>query len=287
MTFRLLSFVAALLLLTGCPATLAPSTADLQRVHELYATEFTSLADAIPTPGSEPPAKQPSSSDAFIQSLRALNDYRAQHPEKSFELAHLDVLEGMIYLQSGRFGLARAVAPNVERAGATLSSAPSPQRSTLGDAPTASAVRDALLAKNFRALLDGWSATRNGQSTPDDFDRAFRSIAESLTTTTTSSIRLERDHGALYLATSAAIFQTWAHARDSMRVHLDPTDAKLRDLEHRRLQRYTSARDLLARFLTDAERTTRLTEDLGDHIPVGRFRYVAWYHFFNDALSAP
>ncbi len=286
MTFRLLSFVAALLLLTGCPATLAPSTTDLQRVHELYATEFTSLADAIPTRGSEPPAKQPSSSDAFIQSLRALNDYRARHPDKPLELAHLDVLEGMIYLQSGRFGLARAVAANVERAGTTLASAHSSRHSAPGDAPASSTVRDALFAKNFGALLDGWSATRNGQSTPDDFDRAFRSIAESLTTPSFASARLDRDHGALYLATSAAIFQTWAHARDSLRVHLAPTEANLRALEQRRIQRYTSARDLLARFLTEAERSMGFTEDLGDQILTGRFRYVAWYHFFNDALSA-
>ncbi len=287
MTLRIFSFVAALLLLTGCPATLAPSTADLQHVHELYATEFTSLADAVPTPDNEPSAKQPSSGEAFIQSLRALNDYRAKHPDKILELAHLDVLEGMIYLQSGRFGLARAVVPNVERAGTTLSATTSTRRSTPGNVPASSTVRDALFAKNFRSLLDGWSATRNGESTSEDFERVFQSIAQSLTEESPPSLRLTRDHGALYLATSASIFQAWAHARDSMRVHLEPTGEKLRALEQRRIQRYSAARDLLARFLTDAERAVRPADDLAGQTPQGRLRYVAWYHFFNDAPAAP
>ncbi len=278
----LATLLASLLLLSGCPATLTPETADLQHVHELYATEFTLLDDAITSVGETSTAKKTSSGDAFLQSLRAINDYRARHPDKSLELAHLDVLEGMIFLQSGRFGLARAVAPNVEKAAITLRSANSPRQSATGAASTSRTVRDALFARNFPALLDGWSATRDGTSTPETFETAARAIAKYLGE---SSSVLNRDHGALYLATSAAVFYAWAQARDSNRVNLDPSDDKLRELEQRRLQRYTAARDLLAGFLTDAERTVRLADELGNEIPRGRLRYAQWYHFFNDALA--
>jgi hypothetical protein len=264
---RLVAFalVASLLFHTGCltPA-FSPKAAALARIHEFYSEEFTALAPSGPT-GDVTSAAQPAAGDAFAQTLRAIHDYRLAHPNAQQELAHLDVLEGMIYLQSGRFGLAAAVQEKVSAAAPQLASG------------TGRVVRDRLFAENYRTLLLGWSEARkeNGRDW-----KTFRNAADALAASLDNIPPEQRpaisaDGGALYLATTAAIFYVWAGQQMSMAP--DPDD---RDVAPQKTREWRAkARDLIGKFLTPAETAADISQDIGSTPPQGRLRYIDWYHW--------
>ena len=275
--FRLFFFAAFLLIAalhSGCvTSALTPQATELARVHDLYADEFAELAE--PTAASTGTAPQPAPGDAFARSLSAIHDFRLRHPTAAQELAHLKVLEGMIYLQSGRFGLAEAVLPEITAARAQL-------RSSTGR-PT----RDALFADNFPHLLAGWKATRGDDNrTWQTFENAGNAIAASLREVQNlppeQRANIEVDEGALYLASTAAVFYTWAAREIAMSHDRAQAPEKTR-------QWYQTARELIGGFLTPAERSATFDEDLSDDPklapPRGRLRYVDWYHWLNGQIG--
>jgi hypothetical protein len=256
--------VVSLLLASGCVVQfITPRTEALREVHETYRQEF--IAFNVPAPADKAELSGPS--DAFIKTLQAIRDYRLKYPGDMQELAHLQVLEGMIYLQSGRFGLAQAVKEQVTEAGARLTSA------------SGRTVRDKLFAENFPLLVEGWAETRKSKNKQwQTFERAAAGLRTSLANSTDRRLASpDADHGAVYLATTAAIFDTWAFAW----WEVAQANATPADIEVKRREIYSRARDVIGRFLTDAEKAPSTREDM-TQVLEGRLRYVQWYHWLDE-----
>lgn len=249
-----------MLLTSGCVVTfVTPKTAALQRVHDVYSEEF--IAFSAPAPSVQPAQASEPKPGAFAKSLQAIREYRLKYPGDSQEQAHLKVLEGMIYLQSGRFGLAEAVRPEVEEAGGKLTSG------------TGRVVRDRLFAEHFKTLIDGWAETKKTNNRQwQTFERIASTLTSSLNKIPKDKLaEPDTDQGALYLATSAAIFYVWAFKEIS-----ESNDHA--QAQEKKVVWAKAARDGIGRFLTDAEKKPGADKDLGA-APEGRLRYVEWYHW--------
>lgn len=255
-----LLLVVGLLLGGGCASVVTPKTAALRQVHDTYRSEF--LAGAVPAASGSPaaPAGPPA---AFVRSLEAIRDYRQKYPADSQELAHLKVLEGMIYLQSGRFGLASAVADDVEAAGGKLGSR------------TGRVIRDQLFARHFKTLVRGWSETRRTQGRQwQTFEAAASLLAADLDKIPADRLASpESDQGALYLATTGAIFYVWAFSEMAV---VSPREAPAKKTEW-----FTRARDLIGRHLDASLKKPEVGQDLVGKAPEGLLRYVEWYHWLD------
>ena len=281
------------LLTAGC-VTLTPRTEALKQVHDVYQREFAALQ--LPAPDQVKDKSGAQSGSPFAGTLAAIREAGLLFPTNAAETAHLKVLEGMVYLQSGRVGMARAIAPEVRQAATLLSSR------------TGRIVRDQLYASNYVALVDGWetilffqSKVRSGGSGPD----AEAAVKRLWLTLTNAAMRLDAslsglgadrladgdaDQGALYLATCGAIFYAWA-------VQLYPDDTTRAQVQADWLGR---GRKLIGRFLTDNEKQVvdaegqwRKDRGLPAQSPdptaysEGRWRYVRWYHWLKENESGP
>jgi hypothetical protein len=197
--------------LTACSSVL-PRTVDLQTVHETYRRELADLA--FPEPHSNPDqigvAEAAKATRPFRQTLSAIEDYRRRYPEAKTELAHLQVLEGMTYVQSEQFGLAKAVETEVREPRALL------------DAAASMTPRDALFAESYSALLRGWqitcepSAEIAGQVEQSNILSAQADHIVAALCQAEANGRLAQargDQGAMYLAMAAAVFDVAADWR--------------------------------------------------------------------------
>ncbi|MFZ4629910.1 MAG: hypothetical protein ACOYNR_16425 [Blastocatellia bacterium] len=256
-----LLLLLALFFSVGC-ARLTPRTTALREIHQTYRTEFDQyLQLTVPAPALNgdvsgvgvAPGQAP-----FAATLREIRGYRIRYGETAREASHLTVLEGMIYLQSGQLGLARLLLPDLRRAADNLGQG------------SGAAVRDQLLARNFEPLLEGWSALRE----PETRDSARRlaaaaaAIGAQLATLARSSpsqtSEPEVDEGAIYLATSGAIFYAWVGKILSFQARQD------------RPCWCEKGRSLIEPHLSESER--RLSSGIDfQSIPAGRIRYLAWY----------
>lgn len=238
--------------LSGC-FVIFPKTEDLRQVHQTYRDEFhqaVNVRSAIS--GSKVPLGDEKEQGAFARTIAAITDYRRKYPDATKQNAHLDVLQGMIYLQTGRFGLASLMQEKVTTAESVLT----------GDGIEP---RDALFAKSFGALLQGWKyplehtdarhriaaltqaktgcgadsacrsrfetqirrargkfITRRLEPALRDLTAAGRSIEKLLCDSRKAgALKLvEGDQGASYLAASGGIFYEW---RDNLCVELKQT----------------------------------------------------------------
>lgn len=217
-------FAVVAMHLLGC-ATVFPQTDDLKMIHTTYRQEF--ISAALPDAKSiSPDTQKPAGlrQGSFAQTLAAIADYRRQYPDATQELSHLAVLEGMIYLQSRQFGLARLAVNNVTEAGRKLST-------------SSSAPRDSLFAEVFQDLVDGWEViARHETGTPNINDNArengdkLAAAADAITgklcaVKKAGRLRsVEGDQGASYVATTGAIFYFWADHTASYRCNVPPKD---------------------------------------------------------------
>jgi hypothetical protein len=263
--------------LTGC-ALLSPRTAALQAVHQAYREEF-GRAVALPAPseGPRPVSDQKSGGDpAFPATLRAIREFKVTYGEDSREAAHLTVLEGMIYLQSGRFGMAKLVADDVAAAQSSLRSG------------TGQYTRDELLAKTFGYLVLGWQEIHDFTDASDSTIAEHAKLAQAADGIKTAldglgSSKLaqpEVDEGAIYLATTAAIFYVWSFA---LKNQAGLPDAR-KDIW------FTKGHELIGRYLSDSERkaavgTLQPGEAQASNAPIGRLRYVEWYGYLLGAAQ--
>ncbi|MCI0490876.1 MAG: hypothetical protein L0229_30150 [Blastocatellia bacterium] len=256
----------------GC-ARLTPKTTALKKIHESYRTDFQQFLQlSVPAPEREPKAPQSTPDQtAFANTLREIRDYRVKYGENSKEAAHLKVLEGMIYLQSGQFGMAKLVAPDVSNAQSSLKSG------------TGAYTRDQLLAMSFRDLIEGWEEiqkqfdTRAGATgaNVEVVQRAADNIKEKLDNLDKDRSKLARpevDEGAIYLATTAAIFYVWVYQLRS----LQEPDSKA--------QWFGKGQELIGRYLTETEK--KAAEGASTtNVPAGRLRYINWYGFLTREAS--
>jgi hypothetical protein len=265
----------AFLLSAGC-ATILPQTNTLQKIHDTYRADFQkSIALTIPTPADEPVLGKAGVDQAyFADTLREIRDYRVTYGEKSQEAAHLKVLEGMIYLQTGQTGMARLLAPDVRNAEGALAS------------KTGAYVRDQLLARVFYSLVDGWDQI--GQKSPDaqKLQLAADHIGIELKTLDPQKISApEVDEGAVYIATTAAIFYVWAYRQNSFACEDTVRFPNKRDCDDNlKKQTISRGRDLIELFLSDTEK--KAAEAASTDVPPGRLRYISWYRWLQKFLIA-
>jgi hypothetical protein len=264
--------ILAVTAFNGC-ARLSPKTTALKKIHESYRIDFQQfLQQSIPEPTQNP--KTPASKQdqpAFAETLREIRDYRLKYGENSQEAAHLKVLEGMIYLQSGQFGMAHLVEPDVSNAQSGLKSG------------TGAYTRDQLLAMAFPNLLQGWEEVQKQfDTTPGHVgadvaivEKAADGIKDKLDNLDKTKLaQPEVDEGAIYLATTAAIFYVWVYA---LRSRQEPNSKP---------QWFGKGAELIGRYLTDMEK--RAAKDATvTNVPAGRLRYLSWYGFLVRETTPP
>lgn len=259
---NMIRLTTALLLLAAFAACkpLTPKAYDLRRVHEIYIEEW---ADHyMPTPGSDLPKSPSWSGSGFARSLTAIREYKARYGGDSREAAHLTVLTGMIYLQSGQPGMARLLKNDIATSVQKL------------QAPGGKETRDSLFAQCYPDLILGWEevwkffdGNKDTEAKAKNLDTAANGIGTKLKTVKDQdrAVDPELDSGATYLSTTAAIFFVWA---DSLRGLVGHSDRKAAARK---------GRILLERFLTDEEKADAAFLTGQDQQGKGRLRYLEWY----------
>jgi hypothetical protein len=233
--------------LMGCGVF--PKTTALSTLHDTYRREFIQAelpeAKSVSLEAKEPQGLQAGS---FQETLAAIADYRRKYPDATKELSHLTVLEGMIYLQSRQFGLARLAAKDVEAAGKNLSA-------------SESAPRDSLFAAVFASLVDGWeviarheTGTPNINDKPKEYGEILAQAADRMQqklceVKNAGRLRVvEGDQGASYIATTAAIFYFWVDHTAAFRCEVHKEEAVCTGL-YKPAVYLDRGRDLLWTFL--------------------------------------
>jgi len=193
MTARLAIAFCLCLGLASC-ALLFPRKAALDLVHDTYRSDFRNYVAAQPSDICK-------YSTAFDNSLEAIRAFEKKYAgEKTAEMGHVLVLKGMIHLQAKHFGTARAMQGQVTAA--TIAASDDRE------------VRDTLFKKTFADLLNGWEEVCKvlAATLPDDASAA--AVLEKSADNILKHVReatkrpgLESDDGAIYLATTASIFQ--------------------------------------------------------------------------------
>jgi hypothetical protein len=252
--FPLLLLIALFAMLWSC-ATPGPQSAELDRVHENYRREFAGLS--MPQSPGEQPAGD------FSDTLRAIREFKASHPGASKEAAHFTVLEGMIYLQTGQIGMARALRDDVAQAAIQL-------RQESGRHP-----RDELFALAFDPLLRGWADVHGPRRNNIDMLRAGEEISDLLERTGSGSGDKDFDEGALYLAASASAFSAPYLAG------LGDTGSEKEESVRIATRNYK----LIGRYLTPAEEQDARA---GRESPIpGRRRYLRLYRSMWERAGRP
>lgn len=296
---KLVSILFLTLYVIGCAAIL-PRTADLQNVHQIYREEFASSAIPVSPQDHGDIACQPNDA-AFSQTQRAIRDYQVKYPQADSRVKqHLYVLQAMIYLQSGRPGMARLVQKEFVHTNEIV-------KGRNGQYP-----RDALFAANLQALVDGWmaycalnkAAPAGGVYHTDQFSdeqgqlqTAAGRIQANLDSVVTTDPAV--DEGALYLSATAAIFQMWASkikddqcssGKKCSKIGLSNedienacgSDNQCRDnkrqsaIEQMKTKDLAPYHKLLGKFLSETEKRAAETAELPE-VPAGRWRYIALY----------
>jgi hypothetical protein len=274
---RSLWLLPLLVVAIGCQIT--PKTSALKAVHDTYREEFATLN--LPTPDAVSGGATNPPGEPFPRTLRAIREFRVSRSNETVLNAHLTVLEGMVYLQGGRIGMARLLIPKVGEAAGQLGSG------------TGSWVRDRLFAVNFPALVKGFGEIQkasdrlpnrqpnfNTRPSPAALNEAVRDIVSDLAARRSRNelASPEADDGAAYLAACAAVFSAWSY--EIQREPGSPGDAELRKTT------LSPARDALGAQLSDTERTAAgAADDLapGESVPPGRLRYLQWYRWLETS----
>jgi len=200
----LLLILVFLASLSGC-GTLTPKTYHLENIHHKYTDEWSEYSLQALT-GPTVTSGINTGNGAFNNTLAGIRNYKKIYGEGSKVAAHLTVLEGMIYIQSGKTGMARLLVTEVRKA-----------KEKLGNS-AGIAVRDYIFADCYEELTSGWEAiyqvTIEGiDRKSDNFKNPADGIARKLTAIS-KDLRAQGDldSGGAYVATSAAIFYLWAYS---------------------------------------------------------------------------
>jgi len=242
-------FIAAIIALTSGCKTGAPVSTALAAVHQSYREDFAGFQMPL-NPGHAPAGD-------FSKTLKAIEDFKTKNPGSDKVNAHLTVLQGMIHLQSGRYGQARAMRDDVAAAAAQLRQE---GRHT----------RDELFALAFDPLVRGWTDARGPRTNNNDMRRAGDEIATLLRGFATGSDQ-DTDEGALYLAATAAAFRT------PYILNADPDDGKALAAD---------SMQLIGRYLTPDETAAARAENYAAIAP-GHVRYARWYRTMWDEAGRP
>lgn len=252
------ALLLVLVVLAGC--ILTPKTYQLELIHQNYTTEWIDWSStSLPAATNNPQVVD--GGGHFKNTLAGIKNYKQVHGNTSSIAAHLTVLEGMIYIQSGKPGMAKLLAPEVKEALPRLKSG--------GGVAT----RDYIFAMCYDSLTNGWAAIyKNGVDvTTEDFGKPADNITKKLNEIPKEARAAgDVNSGGAYVATSAAIFYVWAHAAA-------PAVIPLKDVA-------TKGKAVLKPWLSDLEicAVEKGTYKNQDFEWGGRLRYLEWYDFLHN-----
>lgn len=257
---RLQYFILFLLifsLFAGC-AYITPKTEALKHVHDTYRQEFINLVVSSPSQG----IKNIADDTSFAVTLAEIRAYKAKYGEDTQESHHLYVLEAMIYLQTNQFGMASLMKNKVNEAAQKLQS------------KTGEYTRDQLFAMSFDYLLSGWEEIQ--KRNPDA--QVLRSSAEGISKVLVPDPDKfdpkkysEADDGAIYLATTAAIFYTWVY-------YIEATN---------KMDLYNKGSNLIGKFLSESEKEAAKKINPTGLARNPRLCYINWYNYLETEAEKP
>jgi hypothetical protein len=210
----------------------------------------------------------------------------------------------MVYLQSGRPGMARLVQKEFIKTNEIV-------RGGNKQYP-----RDALFAANLEPLIGGWMAYCILDKAAGPFQDPQFTTQQQMLQTAAGEIQANlesfettdpaADEGAIYLSASAAIFQMWASkikedqcffGKNCTEIGLSKEDLesecgrdidldcrnKMRRQAIRRMKTkdFAAYRSLLGRFLSEPEKRAAEAGE-SPAVPAGRLRYMALYDFLGQ-----
>ncbi len=252
-----LALLLILVSLTGC-TVLTPKTYQLEQIHQNYTTEWAESVSALPLASPNPTVVDGKGS--FTKTLAGIKNYKTEHGDTSKVAAHLTVLEGMIYIQTGKPGMAKLLEPEVKAAREKLKSA------------TGVVTRDYLFADCYEYLTQGWEAiSKSGIDViPKDFIDPADKIKEKLNKIPKENrAAADVDSGGAFVATTAAIFYIYAHASDMDNIKLEDMAKKGKEV----LKPWLSKNEICS---VEKGIYKKSEFDWGS-----RFRYMEWYDFLH------
>ena len=243
-------------------AYITPKTETLKHVHDTYRQEFIKLIVSPPSPRIKSIADDAS----FVGTLAEIRAFKSKYGEAIQEAHHLDVLEAMIYLQTNQFGMARLMEQKVKDAASKLQS------------KTGIYTRDQLFALSFDYLLSGWEEIQKAKPDAKPDVKTLRSSAEGINKVLAPDPDKfdpkkysEADDGAIYLATTAAIFYTWVY------------DIELTN----KADLYIAGSSLIGKFLSESEKKVAEKIDSTGLERNPRLRYIQWYNYLKSEAGKP
>lgn len=270
--------------LSSC-AFIFPKQAALKDVHEAYRTEFASafLGNAgVDKVWCHPKIDEKVGS--FPKTLQAIREYEVKYPEESAEKKHLAILKAMIHLQVGNTGIARGMIKDLS------------QFSLEG--ADGRPLRDELFRKAFEPLVDGWEQVcdlvnkyTGGVYAGGDSDKLSVAAEGILSVIKPDGkpIKITEpavDAGAIYLATTAAIFYYYAHRveYDTCKAGL-PSGVDCNDKVRENMYLH-KAYTAIGMFLGVDEKKAASDPAWFNAIPLGRIAYVRWYGHLRGKAEA-
>ncbi|GAB4016929.1 hypothetical protein GCM10028808_46980 [Spirosoma migulaei] len=258
--------------LNGC-RVINPKTTALKQVHETYRDEFQSAIQlSIGQPQNQ--ASLPKAIQGqfiFTKTLKSIRDFQAKYPSKTDLNAHLNVLQGMIYLQSGEIGMAKSV----------MNSVTDPSNIDALKSKKDGFIRDQLFAKSFKDLLAGWKEIEtqlNAESSGDNASGADRDKLKTAADNIVNRLNSKEfnnvtssdiDEGAIYLAITASIFYLW---EISLNINESKDD---------KCSKYKNSIELIEKHLSTQEKEASKGDITST---VGRSRYINWHKFIKSQI---
>ncbi len=299
MPFYRILIIAGAALVAGCiTIQITPVTSDIQDVHDAYRREFAQqFLPSAPKEAGNTPAER-----GFSETLEKIRQFQLKHPGRTTEIAHLTVLEGMIYVQQNMLSSAQLMKDDVVSAGGKLGS---------GDEYVA---RDRLFSENFQSLIDAGRIAANpnaAANSPAETEAKAKDVAQSLCkslldvgdsgalcgadASSTVQPRANNassvgDGGPIYIAATSGLTYAWArHAAHFRCRDQNPSDSSARKecRDQVRVSYFEAAAGVLGRFLTEGER--RVATDQGIQLDpkasAGRIRYMVMYRNFRQCFE--
>ena len=226
-------------------------------VHDTYRAEFQQQLEpsATPTP----------TESTFPNTLAAIQTFREKHPTREDALKHLAVLEAMVHLQSGNYGMAQAAAAQADALPGSLIDRNRKLK------------RDALFLEALRldpGLIEAFHMIHG--DLPKEEDR-LEQCGDGLAALARKHSSVDGDDGAIFIAAAAA--ECYLHALyEATLLATGTSEERARLIREAELKYGTAAMQALNPHLTASEMSANHAEleRLAAESP--RYRYVHLYH---------
>ena len=262
-------YTIVLLVLTAL-VTVSCVSGALRSVHDTYLSEFQASLTRENDGLTAEKALDPSNKNQFPVTLTAISSFRSEYPSSTNAIKHVSVLEAMVYLQSGQYGLARLAAKNAQAMPGNLSTY---KDGLIRDQLFLSALTD----PNGQGLIDAWELIESTGNPSLEKAPLFEKMGDNLSRLAQNSKAPANDEGKTYVAAVAAICYQWAMAGKIIAVKGTPGQKeelkKVIGLEYGQ-----KMMDALDPHLTDAEKQASDAELRELARWSARYRYVRLYH---------